>query len=61
VLRITAGDLRALGIVDGVLPESGPAAVEQVRTAVSAAIDGAVVGDRDRRTATATARVLRAA
>src|SRR5262249_12422222 len=60
-LRITAADLRALGVVDGALHESGPAVVERVRAAVSAALDGAVVGDRDRRTARATARALRAA
>jgi acetyl-CoA carboxylase alpha subunit len=53
-LRITAGDLHGFGIVDAVLPED----VRTVRTAVCDALAGAEAGDRDRRTAAATTRML---
>ncbi|MDQ7908556.1 carboxyl transferase domain-containing protein [Phytohabitans sp. ZYX-F-186] len=57
-LRITAADLSTLGLVDGVVPESGPGTVATVRAAVLDALATARIGDRDRRTATATARAL---
>jgi acetyl-CoA carboxylase alpha subunit len=57
-LRITAIDLHGLGLVDDVVAESGPAVVADVRAAVLSALDAAVVGDRDRRTAAATSRAL---
>ncbi|MEU4244547.1 carboxyl transferase domain-containing protein [Actinoplanes sp. NPDC026619] len=57
-MRITAKDLHALGLIDGVVPESGPDAVRVVRDAVAQALAAATVGDRDRRTAAATVRAL---
>lgn len=57
-LRITAADLHALGIVDGIVPESAPDPVATARTAILDALSAAQVGDRDRRTAAVTARVL---
>ena len=57
-LRLTATDLHDLGIVDDVVPEPAPTLVEDVRAAVLGAFAVAAVGDRDRRTAAATARAL---
>ncbi|MER5628422.1 carboxyl transferase domain-containing protein [Streptosporangium sp. NPDC002544] len=45
-LRLTAADLLELGLVDEVLPDGGPSAVERVRAAVLRALEEAVPGDR---------------
>lgn len=54
-LRLTAGDLHELGIVDEVVPET----VDAVRAAVRRALDEAQPGDRHRRVEAATARWVR--
>jgi acetyl-CoA carboxylase carboxyl transferase subunit beta len=54
-LKLTSGDLVALGIVDAVVPEVAGA----LDTAVRAALDGAVVGARRARFDRATERWLR--
>lgn len=59
LLRLTAADLRALDLVDGVLPDGGPTAVEQVRRAVLDALEQAVPQDRLRRVDQATHNWLR--
>lgn len=61
VLRITGPELRSLGIVDGLLPDAGPGAVDAVRETVLAAFDSAVPGDRDVRNDRATRPWLRTA
>ena len=53
-LRLTAGDLKELGIVDEVIGDGQDA----LDAAVAAALDSAAVGDRERRFAAATARWL---
>src|SRR5690606_1519907 len=53
-LRLTSADMVALGIVDGVVPDTQPA----LDDAVALALDEAVVGDRLRRFDAATARWL---
>jgi acetyl-CoA carboxylase carboxyl transferase subunit beta len=53
-LGLTARDLARLGIVDDVIPDTQ----EAIDAAVAAALDTAVVGDRERRFAAATARWL---
>lgn len=53
-LRLTAGDLVELGVADSVIGESQAA----IDAAILAALDGAVVGDRERRLDLATARWL---
>ena len=50
--------LAGLGIVDGVLSETGPEAVPRVRAALIDALATAQVGDRDRRLAGLTRRYL---
>jgi acetyl-CoA carboxylase carboxyl transferase subunit beta len=57
-LALTAGDLLALGIVDGIVEEGDD---QQFAEAVHAALDRAQVGDRNRRFDAATARWLRRA
>jgi acyl-CoA carboxylase subunit beta len=54
-LRLTSGDLVALGIADRIIPEE-PATFQH---AIVAALDEATVGDRNRRLDTATQRWLR--
>lgn len=53
-LRLTSGDLLALGIVDEVIAEDDGA----LRRSIARALDEAVVGDRTKRFDTATARTL---
>jgi len=60
-LRITGPELRSLGIVDGLLPDAGPGAVDVVRDAVLEAFDCAAPGDRDVRSDRATQPWLRTA
>jgi acyl-CoA carboxylase subunit beta len=54
-LRLTSGDLVALGIADGVIPDDGAG----VRQAVVTALSEATTGDRNRRLDAATRRWLR--
>jgi acyl-CoA carboxylase subunit beta len=58
-LGITGADLLRLGVVDGLLPDAGPAALGVIRTAVLDAIDTARPGDRATRTDRATQPWLR--
>jgi acyl-CoA carboxylase subunit beta len=53
-LGLTGPDLVRLGIVDEVLPDAGPDAVDIVRKRILAAIETGVVGDRERRTGRVT-------
>jgi acetyl-CoA carboxylase alpha subunit len=53
-LGLTGPDLVRLGIVDEVLPDAGPDAVDIVRKRIQTAIDTGVVGDRERRTGRVT-------
>jgi acyl-CoA carboxylase subunit beta len=54
-LRLTSGDLVALGIADGVIPEDGGS----LQPAVVTALEEATAGDRNRRLDAATRRWLR--
>lgn len=54
-LGLTGPELVRLGVVDDLLPDAGPDAVEIVRKSVLDAIDTAAVGDREVRAGNATA------
>jgi len=54
LLKLTSADMAELGIVDEVIPE-GQSALDR---AIAAALDAAVVGERERRFDAATARWL---
>jgi len=59
LLRLTATDLRELDLVDDVLPDGGPTAVDRARSAIVHALDTAVPGDRLDRVDRATRSRLR--